>query len=42
MYWPAALGAIDAISAMESTTVNIPIMTARKIQMTPVSHQFLI
>jgi hypothetical protein len=26
---------IDAISAMERTTVNMPIITARKIQMTP-------
>jgi hypothetical protein len=26
---------IDAISAIERTTVNIPIITARKIQMTP-------
>jgi hypothetical protein len=31
---------IDAISAMERTTVNMPIITAKKIQITPASISF--
>jgi hypothetical protein len=39
-YWPPAVGAIDAISAIEAKTVQYPIQTMKKPQTRPAGPPF--